>query len=128
MKHAWTAGLAVMALAMAGCSGLTAEAKLEYDGSSNGSHSEGADCDDQAEVSGSGTLHDGTVRVTVEDDGGSTVFDETYTESFTIGDATVSGASGEWTLRAQRSGDDLAGDEFNGDYEVFLDCASITDR
>lgn len=38
----------------------------------------------------------------------------------------LDGDSGTWTLSADRAGNDVVGDAFNGDDEFFLDCTGIT--
>lgn len=112
-------------LALSGCAGLTSEADLAYDGNSNGSHSDSADCDADGAFNGSGSITDGSVRVTVTDSDGTTLFSESYSSSFTLAKQTLTGDSGEWTIKAQRSGDDVLGDAFRGDYDFFLNCEGL---
>ncbi len=108
-------------LAISGCMGAGAS-NLSYDGQANGTHSDTATCDDQGSIKGSGTIPDGSVLITLKDSAGKQLFQQSFKESFTLAAKTVSGASGTWTLDAQRSGDDLVGDSFSGKYDFNLDC------
>ena len=127
-RHMMLAALAGAAmLALAGCAGnaLTAEAKLNYDGNENGSHSDKADCDADGSLAASGQVRDGSVRVTVTDGEGNQVYSESFDGAIDVSGARLDGDSGTWTLRAVRSGDDLVGDQFSGDYDFYLDCKAF---
>lgn len=124
-RHALAALVVTSALLLAGCAGLTAEASIDYDGDQNGSHSDRADCDADGSITGSGDVTDGSVQVTVTDSEGNAVFTRTFSGPFELDKTSLDGHSGTWTLEADRSGDDLAGDEFHGEYEFHLDCSSV---
>lgn len=124
-RHALGVLAVTAATLFAGCAGLTAEASLEYDGASNGSHSDKADCDASGSVTGSGEITDGSVQVTVQDSDGTEMFSQSFSGPFDLDETGLDGDSGTWTLEAVRIGDDLAGDEFRGDYEFHLDCSSV---
>lgn len=113
---------AVAVLAMSGCAGVGSESTLKYDGEANGSHSEAPACDDQGKLKGSGSIPDGSVSVTLKDAAGKQLLSQTFKGDFNLAEQTVSGTSGKWSLTATRSGDDLAGDAFSGDYAFYLDC------
>ena len=113
---------AAAVLALSGCAGVGSESTLKYDGNANGTHSETPGCDDQGKIKGSGHVPDGNVLVTLKDSNGKQLFQQTFNGDFTLDEETVSGASGTWNLQAQRSGDDLAGDAFSGDYAFHLNC------
>ena len=114
----------VAVVALAGCakSGIGADARLTFDGSGNGTHSERANCDDSGRIGGSGDVTDGTVRVRVTDVDGTQLFSQDFEGDFDLDDQTLTGDSGEWKIEATRSGNDLAGDEFQGDYQFNLVC------
>lgn len=115
----------IASVVMAGCNEvneLAAEAEVIYDGAESGEQSDTTACDSDAEIKGDGTITDGEVRITVTDSDGTMAYDETFTDSFDIPAESLHGDSGDWTLSAERSGDDLLGDQFNGEYAVFLNC------
>lgn len=115
-------------LALAGCTtvdGLTAEAEISYDGTQNGSHSDKAACDAEGKLTGRGDIQDGAVQITIRDGQDETVFERTFDSSFDLSGTRLDGHAGTWTLHAQRTGDDVLGDEFNGDYDVFLNCEGL---
>ena len=115
--------LCVIALvAVSGCAGLGSESTLKYDGNANGTHSESPGCDDQGKIKGTGSIPDGTVLITLADSAGKQLMSQTFKGEFNLAEQTVSGASGTWMLKAQRSGDDLAGDAFSGEYAFHLNC------
>jgi hypothetical protein len=118
--------LLAAAMAFAGCAGgggtLGSDAGVTFDGNTSGSHGDSADCGDQGTVSGSGTVNDGSLEVRVTDGSGDEVFQETFEGEISMDAQTVDGASGNWKIEATRSGDDLAGDEFQGEYTFRLDC------
>ncbi len=126
MRNTTFALLLASAMALSGCmgvgTGITADASLEYDGASNGSHSETTDCGDSGTLSGSGNVPDGTVQITLTDGNDGQLFQQSYDGDFTLESQEFTGDSGTWKIDAQRSGDDLAGDEFRGDYGFHLDC------
>lgn len=113
--------LATLALVtMAGCTTAGADASIEFDGSGNGVDADSADCKGDGTLAGSGTVDDGelTVRVLVD---GDEVFQETYTGEIALEGRAIDGKSGDWTLEATRSGDELLTD-FDGSYKFRLDC------
>lgn len=96
---------------------------LAYEGSQSGSHETSGACDSGGTLTGHGSVTDGSVRVRVVDGSGNTLFDETYTEDFTLPTRDVSGASGTWKIMGSRAGDDLlGGDQFQGSYSVTQRC------
>lgn len=109
-------------VALSGCAGLGSESTLRYDGAANGTHSDAMRCDDQGTIRGSGNVPDGAVLITLSDSDGKQLFQRTFKGDFTLASETVSGASGTWSFGAQRSGDDLVGDSFSGDYAFHVDC------
>lgn len=117
--------LAAAAL-LAGCaddSGLDADgASLEFEGRGSGSHEDSADCDDDATLAGSGNVEDGSIEVTVTDGSGAVKFEESFDGGIESEAERMQGASGDWTLSIVRAGDDLIGDEFNGQYAFTLTC------
>lgn len=119
--------LAAFALTAAGCMddaarSFTAKATLDFNGRGNGNHSETGSCKDEGDIAGEGTLHDGAVSLRVTDADGTVLLDRRFSDSFTLEKQTLRGDSGSWRIEATRSGDDLAGDEFNGQYEFRLYC------
>jgi hypothetical protein len=121
MKLTYLLGTSAI-LALSGCAGVGADSTLKYDGAANGSHSDTFDCDDEGTIEGSGDIADGQVTVTLRDSDGDQLFQQTYSDSFTLDTRTISGASGAWNLAAQRSGDDVLGDAFSGDYAIHVRC------
>lgn len=119
MTHILAAGILIV---LSGCAGVGAESTLEYDGSENGTHSDAIKCDDQGSIKGSGNIPDGTVAVTLTDAEGKVLLQQTFQGDFTLEEKDVSGASGSWSFRALRSGDDVVGDSFSGDYEFHVNC------
>lgn len=119
-----TALLALATLGLSGCAGFTAEADLSFDGSGNGSHSDAADCDADGTVFGAGSITDGQVAVRVTDSEGNTLYSQVFDGDFDLSAQELTGHSGTWTLHATRGGDDLVGDPFRGDYELYLECTS----
>lgn len=95
---------------------------VSYNGNDSGTHEEKGTCDSDGQLSGSGRIEDGTVRITVKDGGGSNIFERTYDGNIDFKTQSVNGDSGEWTLRAERRGNDLVGDEFKGQYSFHLVC------
>lgn len=120
--------LATLALAalLAGCAndaGVDADAAhLEFEGQDSGSHSDTADCDDDATLTGTGNIEDGTIEVSVTDGSGSSQFRRTYDSGVDVEGERFDGASGEWRLTVMRAGDDLVGDQFSGQYAFTLAC------
>jgi hypothetical protein len=107
---------------LAGCTDGGADAELKYDGAANGSHSDAAKCDDEGTIKGSGSIPDGEVLVTLKDSAGKTLLSQTFKGDFTLDPVAVSGASGSWSFDAARSGDDVVGDSFSGDYAFYVNC------
>lgn len=127
MESRWTIALLVTAtMTLAGCAGgggtLGSDASLTFDGSGSGTHSEEVDCNDDGTLTGDGNVSDGQLQVTVTDGSGDEVFSQTFEGEFTLEPKTMNGASGTWEVQGERSGDDLAGDEFQGEYTFRLDC------
>lgn len=117
----------VIAVGMAGCTVEDGKVKsqsatLSYEGEQSGSHEERSDCDEDGQVTGSGRIEDGTLRVKITDGGGDEVWSKTFDGEVSLDSDSLNGASGEWTISADRSGNDLAGDEFNGQYTFNLSC------
>jgi hypothetical protein len=119
LRYATCAGIV---LVLAGCAGVGAESTLKYDGTANGTHSETPGCDDQGKLKGSGNVPDGQVLITLKDSAGKQLMQQSFKGEFTFPEQTVTGASGTWSLAASRSGDDLAGDAFAGNYAFYLNC------
>lgn len=122
--------LALTAL-LAGCAGDDADgldavdneaASLEFEGRDSGNHSDSAECDEDATLTGTGNIEDGTIQVTVTDGSGAMKFEKTYDGGVDAEGERMEGASGEWTLTVTRAGDDLLGDEFHGQYAFTLTC------
>jgi len=111
-----------LVLALSGCAGAGAETTLKFDGAGNGTHSETPNCDDQGKVKGSGNIPDGDVVVTMKDSSGKQLFQQNFSGDFTLDERTLTGASGAWNIQASRSGDDLAGDAFSGQYAFYVNC------
>lgn len=111
-----------LVVALSGCAGLGAETTLKFDGSGNGTHSETPKCDDQGKVKGTGSIPDGNVVITMKDSSGKQLFQQTFEGDFTLDERTLTGASGTWNIHASRSGDDLAGDAFQGNYAFYVNC------
>jgi hypothetical protein len=109
-------------VALSGCAGLGSESTLKYDGAANGAHSDTVQCDDEGRIKGSGNVPDGAVLVTLADADGKQLFQQTFKGGFMLPEETVSGASGSWSFDARRSGDDLVGDSFSGDYAFYVNC------
>lgn len=118
--------VAILTFFLAGCVGegkLSSEgATLSYEGQQSGDHQETADCDEDGRITGSGNVEDGTLTVKVTDGGGEELWSKEFDGAVNFDSAPLSGASGTWTIKADRSGDDLAGDEFNGEYTFNLSC------
>lgn len=128
MSKTLLAALALAAL-LAGCAGdggvqsVDREtANVEFEGRDSGEHSDSAECDDDATLAGSGNIEDGNIQVTVTDGSGATRYQETYDGGVETDGERMEGASGSWTLTVVRSGDDVLGDEFNGQYAFTLTC------
>lgn len=117
--------LSVAAL-LAGCAqnaGTQSIATLDFEGSDSGTHSDTArDCDDDGTLVGSGNVQDGSIEVTVTDGSGAQQFSRSYDSGVDVEGERLSGASGDWELTVTRSGDDLIGDPFNGQYSFTLTC------
>lgn len=114
---------AALAMLLAGCTAGTGDVtELSHEGVGSGNHEEKADCDDSGTLGGTGNVEDGTLVVTVTDGSGDEVFSRTFDGGIDVEGERLEGASGEWTLSATRSGDDLVGDEFNGQYTFGLTC------
>jgi hypothetical protein len=120
MTHLITASF--VAIAMAGCAGAGSDASLSYDGSSNGTHSDSVKCDDAGSIKGSGNVPDGEVLVTLKDSAGRQLLSQTFKGDFTLASKAVSGSSGTWSFSASRTGDDIVGDTFRGDYAFHVTC------
>lgn len=125
-RLAFLATTVAAAFALPGCfeevETLGAEADLNFRGQGNGAHSESAECGDRIEVSGSGTIEDGVLELRLSDGEGTQIFSQEFSESFTLSKRAFTGHAGTWKIEATRGGNDLAGDEFNGDYSITLNC------
>lgn len=98
-------------------------ASLEFNGEDSGTHSDTAEgCDDGGTLTGSGNIDDGSIQVTVTDGSGDEVFSRTYDDGVEAEGERLQGASGDWRLTVARSGDDLVGDPFRGQYAFTLAC------
>lgn len=117
-----------LSMALAGCLGADnqIEAKsfnLAYDGSESGDHEAMGACDSEGTLAGSGTIHDGSVRIQMRDGSGNVRFEQTYSGDFTIESQALSGASGTWKMSGARIGNDaLLGDQFQGSYSITVRC------
>ena len=118
--------LLALAALLAGCADdadLDSEAAtLDFEGQDSGTHSDTAECDEDATLAGTGTIEDGSIEVTVMDGSGTEQFSKTYDGGVDAEGERMEGSSGSWTLTVVRSGDDLVGDEFNGQYSFTLTC------
>ena len=112
-----------LAALLAGCVGDSGgSAKLSYEGDNVGSHDDTAKCDKDGHLLGSGSIDDGTVRVTVTTDDGER-FGRDFTGDFTLASQELTGQSGTWTLTATRVGDaNLGLSQFDGRYSFALTC------
>jgi hypothetical protein len=120
MREILAAGLVLL---LAGCTAGTGDlTELSYEGRDSGSHQERADCDDSATLAGTGNVEDGTLTVRVTDGSGEEAFSRSFDGGIDLEGERLQGASGTWTMTATRSGDDLVGDEFNGQYTFGLTC------
>src|SRR5690349_16664043 len=91
-----------LAFLLAGCVGDSGgSAKLSYDGTEIGTHSQGADCDKEGHLLGSGSIPRGSVHVTVTTDDGEHYSGE-FTGDFNLASQELTGQSGDWTLTATR--------------------------
>lgn len=115
---------AALALLFAGCmdNKLAGGTTLSYDGNQSGTHKETEDCDEDGRVTGSGNVEDGQLHVRVMDGSGDELWSKTFDGAVDFDSTSLNGASGAWTISADRSGNDLAGDEFNGEYTFNLSC------
>ncbi len=113
---------AILAL-LAGCVGDSGgSAKLSYEGNNISSHHDSAKCDKDGHLLGSGSIDDGSVRVTVTTDDGER-FGRDFTGDFTLASQELTGQSGTWTLTATRLGDSNLGlSGFDGSYSFTLTC------
>lgn len=118
--------LLASATLLAGCAGdggTQSVASLDFEGTDSGSHSDTAqDCDDDGTLVGTGNIEDGMIEVTVTDGSGAQQFSRTYDAGVDTEGERLNGASGDWELTVMRSGDDLLGDPFNGQYSFTLTC------
>jgi hypothetical protein len=119
----WTLLSVFVAALLAGCTAGAGEAlELSYEGTDSGTHDDSAECDDDATLVGTGNVEDGQVVLTVSDGSGDDVFTRTFDGGIDLEGEQLDGASGTWTVTAVRGGDDLVGDEFNGQYTFGLAC------
>lgn len=118
-------------LALAGCSAsqgaggqeASAPGNLAYQGAAEGQHQSTFECDGSALVSVGAQLGSGSVTVKVKDGDGATVYTKEFSGPGQSGDSrTVQGASGEWTIMAERDGDPLYGGGWSGQYGVDAEC------
>ena len=120
------------ALLLSGCSAsqgangqeASAPGNLAYQGASAGKHQSKFDCDDgTATVSVGAQLGSGSVTVKVVDAAGATVYSREFSGAGQSADSrAVEGASGEWTLSAERDSDALYGGGWSGQYGIDAKC------
>jgi hypothetical protein len=123
----WLMALPLALVALAGCAGNTRELEvhttsLSYDGNETGDHEKTGDCDQDGLFSGSGNIEDGRVHVELVDGKDNTVYDRTFDSDFSFASDAVAGQDGRWTVKADRQGNDLVGDQFKGSYSFTLTC------
>ena len=127
------------ALLLSGCSAsngpdgqsATARGSIAYNGASTGTdRADAFTCDGPAEVSVTSNIGSGSVRVTVKDGAGATVYTTTLSGPGQAADSKpVSGAAGTWTLTGVREAGDYggtwapgAGGGFSGQYAANVSC------
>lgn len=115
--------LACMAVLMAGCVGDSGgSARLSYEGNDIGSHQDSSDCDKEGHLLGSGSISNGSVRVTVTTDDGER-YGADFTGDFNLASQELTGQSGQWTLSATRiGGTNLGLSGFDGSYSFTMTC------
>jgi FlaG/FlaF family flagellin (archaellin) len=113
----------VLAALVAGCVGDSGgSAKLSYEGTSIGTHSDSSDCDKEGHLLGSGSIERGSVRVTVTTDDGER-YGADFTGDFNLASQELTGQSGRWTLNAARiGGSNLGLSGFDGSYSFTMTC------
>lgn len=108
---------------LAGCIGDSGgSASLSYEGNDIGSHDESEKCDKEGHLLGSGSIDQGSVRVTVTTDDGER-YGDTFEGDFTLASQALTGQSGTWTLTATRiGGANLGLSGFEGSYSFTMTC------
>jgi len=119
--------LLVLSVVAAGCTNAGRQRgvksmTLDFSGEGSGEHEKTESCDTDGQLSGDGNIDDGTLHVTLEDGDGNVVFDQTYNGDIKFTSTSVTGHDGTWTLRGERSRDDVLGDDFKGHYTFNLVC------
>lgn len=127
------------ALLLSGCSAsngadgqsASAAGSLAYNGGSTGSHTaKPFSCDGPAEVSVTSNIGSGSVRITVKDGNGATVYTKELSGPGQAADSkAVSGAAGTWSMSASRQAGAYggtwapgAGSGFSGQYAANVNC------
>ena len=127
------------ALLLSGCSAsngpdgqsATARGSIAYNGASTGTdRAESFTCAGPAEVSVTSNIGSGSVRITVTDGSGATVYTKTLNGPGQAADSKpLSGASGTWTLTGVREAGSYggtwapgAGSGFSGQYAAHVSC------
>jgi hypothetical protein len=123
LDTAWRFTTALLVLLVAGCVGDSGgSATVDYSGASTGSHADATRCDADGSITGSGNISDGVVHVSVRDASDKELYAQDFKGDFTLAEAKLSGASGTWTISADRSSDALVGGSFNGHYTFHVAC------
>jgi hypothetical protein len=111
------------ALLLAGCIGDSGHsAKVSFDGTGNGSHSDSTKCDDDGTLFADGQVDKGQVDVTVRDGDGKTLFTQQFDGGANMDAKALTGASGTWEVSAVRTSDSVLGEPFSGHYNFRLAC------
>ena len=114
---------AAMTVLLGGCVGDSGgSAKLSYDGTDIGTHSDSSECDKEGHLLGSGSIDRCSVHVSVSTDDG-TWYTGEFTGDFNLASQELTGQSGDWTLTATRMGGTTLGlTGFDGSYSFTLTC------
>lgn len=109
----------------------TAAGSIAYNGASTGTdRAQPFSCDGPAEVSVTSNIGSGSVRITVKDGAGTTIYAKTLGGPGQAADSkTVSGAAGAWSLTGVREAGSYggtwapgAGGGFSGQYAATVSC------
>ncbi len=109
---------AVILIALSGCAGGISSVAISGQGAKQGAETRTLDCGSNGTIA-VGFQGQGTVTVTVTDGAGAAIYTETFQGGQEGASQTLSGAAGEWTLRATFSG--LYGG-YQGQYGITLTC------
>ena len=97
-------------------------ASVSYNGNEVGTDDDSADCDDDATLTGTGSIDQGSIKVTVTDGNGAEQYSHEFDGDVT-GDAEhMDGHEGQWTLTVVRSSGALVVGDFDGSYSFTLAC------